>query len=203
MVGRNGMHKPINTPPRGITWLEVLVLLALIGILASLAIPSVYIGASKAQMTGPLSHMRILYLATKQFTLDNEPSNNPVRWTCSNTTPLTLDQWMKALSPRYLSEAELKKLLSVTEERKFIGTKTIDEAINVFAVTKDDPEDTVLFATKNWHGPKVNELSGEPYGTRAFVVYRKGGDGQVLLQRQITNMSLIGGGGMHNYLPLK
>ena len=154
-------------------------------------------------MTQALSNMKQLHLATQQMTLDHEVDKNPVQWTCSNTTPLTLDQWKKALSPEYLSDADLKKLLSVTVDRRFIGTKTIDEALNIFAVTKDDPDDTVLFATKNWHGPNVKVLSGEPYGSRAFVVFRKGGDGQVLLPKQITNISLIGGGGMHNYLPLK
>jgi len=197
------MRKPINAPPRGVTLLEILVVLSLIGLLAALCIPSVYIGASKAQMTGPLSNMKQLHLATRQMTLERDVDKNPVRWTCSNTTPLTLDQWKKALSPDYLSEADLKKLLSVKVDRRFIGTKTIDEGINVFAVTAADPDDTLLFATKNWHGPNAKELSGEPYGTRAFVVFTKGGDGQVLLQRQIANLSLIGGGGMHNYLPLK
>lgn len=197
------MHKSIITPPRGITLLEILVLLALAAILWALAIPTVGPGLSRSPTIQTLSHMKQLHLTTQQMTLDHEVDKNPVRWTCSNTTPLTLEQWKKALSPDYLTEADMKKILSVTVDRKFIGTRTIDEALNIFAVTDSDLGDTLLFATKNWHGPKEKELSGEPFGTRAFVVFRKGGDGQVLLQRQITNMTLIGSGGMHDYLPLK
>lgn len=197
------MHNPINTPPKGMTWLEVLVLLVLGAILWSLSVPAVGRGLCRSNITQTLSHMNQLHLATQQMTVDHELDKNPVRWTCSNTTPLTLDQWKQALSPEYLSGADLKKMLSVTFDRRFIGTKTINEGFNVFAVTKDDPDDTVLFATKNWHGPKEKELSGEPFETKAFVVFRKGTSGTVMQAKQSTNLSLIGGGGIHNYLPLK
>jgi len=185
------------------TWLEVLVLLVLASILWSLSLPAVGRGLCRSNITQTLSYMKQLHLATQQMTLDHELDMNPVQWTCSNTTPLTLDQWKRALSPDYLSEADLKKMLSVKVARKFIGTKTIDEGFNVFAVTKDAPDDTVLFATKNWRGPKEKELSGEPFETKAFVVFRKGTSGTVMQAKQNTNLSLIGGGGMHNYLPLK
>ena len=198
-----GMNRSINTPPRGITWLEILVILSLVAILVSLSIPAVSVGISRSPITQTLSNMKQLHLTCQQMTIDHEVDKNPVRWTCSNTAPLTLDQWKMAISPDYLSEADLNKILSLKVDRRFFGTKTLDESLKIFAVTKDDPDDTVLFATKNWHGPKEKELSGEPFGTRAFVVFRKGGDGQVLQQRQITNFSLIGSGGMHDYLPLK
>jgi hypothetical protein len=45
-----------------------------------------------------------------------------VRWTCSNITPLTLDQWKNGLiGGKYLSEPDLKKLLAVTIERRLFG----------------------------------------------------------------------------------
>ena len=198
------MHRSINTPPRGLTWLEILIVVVLGGMVATLCLPALNSGFSKrVQMTEALAKMRQLQLATKQYTLDNEISTNPVRWTCSNTAPLTLDQWKRTLSPDYLSEADLKKILSVKVDRKFFGTRIVDEAFSVFAVNDSDPDDTVLFATKNWHGPKEKELSGEPYGTNGIIVYRKGRDGRILLPKQITNISLIGSGGMHEYLPLK
>jgi len=196
------MHKPINTPPRGITWLEILVLLALAAILWSLAIPAVGPGLSNSPVTQTLSNMRQLQVATQQMDIDHAKTGNPVRWTCSNTTPLTVDQWKNAISPEYFSERELKKFLTVTFGRPLSGTKTNDEGFNVFAVTDSDPGDTLLFATKNWHGPNAKELSGELYGRKAFVVFTKN-SGAVLQSKQTTNLSKIGGGGMHNYLPLK
>jgi len=57
----------------------------------------------------------------------------------------------------------------------------------------------LLFATKNWHGPKEKEISGDPYGTKGGVVFRKGTSGTILQARQTTNLSVIGSGGMHNY----
>lgn len=197
------MQKPIDTPPRGITWLEILVILVLGFILWSLSIPAIGYGLVKGKLVQTLSNMKQLQLATWQMTLDHEVDKDPVRWTCSNTTPLTLDQWKKVLSPGYLSDADLKKMFSVTFDRRFIGTKTIDQGFNVFAVTKDDPDSTVLFVTKNWHGPNDKELSGDPYGTKAFVAFRKGGAGMIMQAKQANNISLIGDGGMHNFLPLK
>ncbi|MFZ4778191.1 MAG: hypothetical protein ACOYM3_22700, partial [Terrimicrobiaceae bacterium] len=147
--------------------------------------------------------LKQLHLATQQMSLDHAGAGNPVQWTCSNTTPLTLEDWKKAISPEYLSETDLKKMLSVKVDRRFFGNKIIGEGFNVFAVTASDPEETVLFATKNWHGPKEKELSGDPYGSKAFVVFRKGTSGLILQQRQATNLPLLGGGGMHGYLPLR
>ena len=197
------MLKSISIPPKGSTWLEIVVMLALVAILASLSIPTVGRGLCRSSMTQALSNMRQLHLATRQMSLDHEVDKNPVRWTCSNTMPLPLDQWKKALAPDYLSESDLKKILSVKVDRRFSGTKTIDAAINVFAVADSDDSDTLLFATKNWHGPEEKQLSGEPYGSNVMVVFRKGGAGMILLQRQITNKALIGGGGLHAYLPLQ
>lgn len=196
------MKEPIAAPLEAITLIEILVILALMAILWSLCLPAVGRGLVKGEMTQPLSNMRQLHLATQQMSLDHEGAGNPVRWTCSNTTPITLDQWKRALVPEYLSGAELKKMLSVKADRRF-GDRIIAEGFNVFAVTASDPEETMLFATKNWHGPNGKELSGDPYGTKAFIVFRKGTGGSILQQRQATNISLLGGGGMHGYLPLK
>jgi len=143
-----------------------------------------------------LSNMRQLYLATEQMTLDNQTNGNPVRWTCSGNAPMSFDQWHKALVPTYLEEKDFQKLLSISGRNRTIV------AMNVFAVCDSDAPETVLFATKNWHGVKTN-LSGEPFENRCFVIFRKAGDGAVLTAGQANDTNIIGSGGMHNFLPLK
>lgn len=194
----------LNSPrSRGITLLEVVIALIVIAVLASLSIPAVSVGLVKDGMTRALNNMRQLQLATAQMSVDHEADGNPVRWTCSNNTPLTLDQWKSALLDGYLSEADLKKMLSVKVDRPIFGNKIITNAFHVFAVSGSDAEATVLFATKNWHGPSGGEISGEPYGKKGFAVMRKGGDAMILQARYSTNLSLIGGGGILDFLPLK
>jgi len=156
-------------------------------------------GASKltrAKAIQVLSNMKTLHLAGQQMTLDNAAHGNPVRWTCSGTTPLSLDQWHQALVPSYLQEKDFQKLLSLHARGEMII------AMNVFAVCDSDAPDTVLFATKNWHGLATN-LSGEPFENKCFVIFHKAGDGAILLPNQATNINIIGSGGMHNFLPLK
>lgn len=196
------MHRS-KTSSGGFTILEILLLLLLLAILASLFLPSMPAGPARNQFIRTLSNMKQIQLATRQMAVDNAETGNPVQWTCSNSTPLTLDQWKKLLSPEYLSAVDFNKLLTVTCDGRFSGTKTISDGFNVFAVTALDPDDTLLFATKNWHGPMEKGLSGDPYGTKAFVIFTKGNSGMVLQAKQTTNLSVVAGGGMHNFLPLK
>lgn len=191
-------------PPKGLTLFEILVLLVLLLILASLSLPAVSVGLTKSLPAHALNNMKQMQMATRQMAIDNGELGLPVGWTCSNNTPLTREQWKRAiLSGHYLCESDLQKLLSVTFDRRFIGSKTIPEGFDVFAVTGTDPEDTLLFATKNWHVSKDQKLAGEPFGTSLFVVMRKGGSGSILQAEQASNVSKIGNGGVFNYLPLQ
>jgi len=70
-------------------------------------------------------------------------------------------------------------------------------------VDASDPDSTLLFATKNWHGPATSQLSGQPFDKKALIIFRKGGDGAILLSSQFQRMDLIGTGGKYNFLPLK
>jgi hypothetical protein len=142
-----------------------------------------------------LSNMRQLQMAMAQRALDCRTTGMPIAWTCDRTTPITYQQWKKTLAGEYLLAEDLEKLLTAPG-----GVK---DAFTVFAVTEDDPANTLLFASKNWHGPQSSELSDEPFGKRSFVVFRKDGTGAVLQAKQVNQTDVIGAGGMHEYLPLK
>lgn len=190
------------------TWPETIVglfvVISLIGMLLAWALPAMSMGPVKGRMTQTLSNMKQLHLATHVMSLDNETTGeSPIRLTCSGTTPLTFAQWSNAIVPAYLSEKDFRKLFSATEERAFWFERKFTNAITVFAVSEKDPGNTLLFATKNWKGIGNTNLDDTQYAKGGFVVFRKGGDGAILLRKQAASTNLIGSGGMHNYLPLR
>lgn len=180
------------------TWVEIISCICVIGILAAIVAPAIFhryytIGCGPSMY---LSGVRQLHMATQQMTIDNKTTgSSPVAWTCDGTTPISYEQWKAMLVDGYLQPQDLDRLLTA------IGP--VKEAHTVFAVTEDDPANTVLFASKNWQGPQSSKLSDEPFRGRGFVVFRKGGDGAVLLAKQINKTDLIGEGGSHGFLPLK
>lgn len=180
------------------TWVEIIFGICVIGIFTVFAVPAIYkryftIGCGPSMY---LSGVRQLHMATQQLTIDNKTTgSSSVAWTCDGTTPITYEQWKAMLVDGYLQPQDLDKLLTA------IGP--VKEAYTVFAVSDDDPGNTVLFASKNWHGPQTSKLSAEPFEGRGFVVFRKDGTGAVLQAKQINKTNLIGDGGMHKYLPLK
>jgi len=190
------------TLPEAIVGLFVVI--SLIGILLALYMPAITAGPVKGRMTQTLSNMKQLHLATQTMSLDNETtSESPIRWTCTGTTPLTFQQWSNALVPSYLNESDFKKLFAATEERAFWFERRFTNAITVFAVSENDRADTLLLATKNWQGIGNPNLDDSQYAKSGFIVFRKGGDGAILLKNQAASTNLIGSGGMHNYLPLR
>ena len=180
------------------TWVEVVFGICVIGILAVFVAPAIYqryftIGCGPSMY---LSGVRMLHMATQQMAIDNKTTgSSSVAWTCDGTAPITYEQWKAMLVDGYLQPQDLDKLLTAPGPMK--------EAYTVFAVTEDDPANTVLFASKNWHGPQSSKLSDEPFGGRGFVVFRKEGDGAILPAKQINQTDLIGEGGSHGFLPLK
>lgn len=188
---------------RGVTWWEVLVLIAVLGILASLALPAMLGGLTRGRMTQILSDMKQLHLATQQWTLDNQTTGqSDIRWTCSNTTPISFAEWTNGLVPEYIGTNDMKKLLSHTVKRKLWFDKYYTNVMTVFAVTGEDPGSTVLLATGNWKGV-AEPLTHDTYGEKGFIIFRKGGDGAILQPKQASATNIIGSGGMHNYLPLR
>lgn len=186
----------------GASWMEVMLALAVMALLFLVIVPQIRWSHGEG-MLPVLNNMRQLFLATQQMTLENEATGSPVRWTCSNSTPLTYRQWTNALANDYISEKELKKLLTLYSKRAFFGPKEIPDPYTVFAVTAADPAETLFMATKNWHGLQEANLSGEPYGKKGFAVIQKTGDAKILPPKQATNAKMVGTGGQHSYLPLK
>ena len=65
-------------------------------------------------------------------------------------------------------------------------------ALNVYQVAENDPGNTVFLSSSNWDqlcGPRCKET---PYGDKGFIVFRKAGDGAILLKKQYAATNIIG-----------
>ena len=182
----------------GMNLLEVLVIISIIGVLCSLAIPAVSAGPSKAKYTASLSNMRQLQLTAEQMALDGlKTTNTNLGW--PGDTGGSFTNWTdQILKGGYLTTNDLCKLLSapgyIVPPGKIPPMN--ETAVRLYAVTKDSPNDAVLFASGNFTntptGGEPLSPSAKPYGNKAFVVFRKGGDGGVYLPRQIGKTNIIG-----------
>ncbi|PTX97200.1 hypothetical protein DB345_08480 [Spartobacteria bacterium LR76] len=189
---------------RGITRVEILVVLLLIAVLVLLSTPSMPGGLKNDDRTLALSNMKQLHLATQQLALDGISTGDALPdWTCLKGKPITYDEWRNYLVPNYLSSGDFAKLTSVTEDVFWKSHRDTTNALQVYAVDATDPDTTLLFATKNWHGPSASQLSGQPFGKKCFLVFHKGGDGARLKPEDCQRMDLVGSGGKCNFLPLR
>jgi type II secretory pathway pseudopilin PulG len=180
------------------TWVEALVCLAVIGILLALALPSGGHTMKRGEMTQSLSNMRQLHLATQQMALDGESSGDrALGW--PGDTGGTFSSWVTKLVPEYLGTNDFCKLLSgpgvVVPSGKLPSTMR-ECAVRVYAVGTNSPETAVFLTSANFTntpgGGAPLEKSAKPYGDKGFVVFRKGGDGAILLKTQVGKTNLIG-----------
>lgn len=191
---------------RGFSITQVLVgllLLTTLLTLGALSIPTIHVGCGSAPA---LSEMKQLHLATQQMVLDGVTTGTPSSdWTSYKGKPLTYEQWRSLLiEGNYLTPQDFAKLTTLADNGGWFGShKAVPNAITVFAVCENDAGTTLLFATKNWHGLDAKSLSGAPYETRGFAVFRKEGSGAILRNSQCQRADLIGSGGKFNYLPLQ
>lgn len=186
-----------------LTWAELLVCIVILAVLVVLAFPAQRGGLGKGQMTQTLSNMKQLHLATQSMALDGETTGDKsLGW--PGDIGGTFTNWAKQLVPAYLGTNDFCKLLSAPGVAVPLGkipTSMSQSAVLVYAVSSNSPANAVLLTTANFtNGPSGGTpLSdkAKPYGDKGFVVFRKDGDGAILLKNQATNTNLVG-----SYVPL-
>jgi hypothetical protein len=149
-------------------------------------------------MVVSLSNMKQLWLATKQMAQDGETSGNTNLGWPGDTGGSYTNWTAQIVKGGYLTTNDLRKMLSAAGCIVPPGRipPMNETAVRVYAVTKDSPGDAVFLTSANFTntptGGEALNPSAKPYGKRAFVVFRKGGDGCVYLARQVGKTNLIG-----------
>lgn len=111
----------------------------------------------------------------------------------------TFTNWVRQLVPAYLSQSDFCKLLSApgsSVSYASFPTNVSRGPLVVYAVSSNSPPETVLFSSANFTNSPTGGApllkSAKPFGTRGFVVFRKGGDGAVLMSKDVGNTNRIG-----------
>ena len=178
------------------TLIELLVVIAIIAILAAFAVPALTKALSKGQMTGTVNNARQLYLAQFQMSNDGAASGDATAaWPGDLATPpLTLAAYCDILvSKGYLKAGDLSKLLNAPGATctvtagppvTLVGTS----ALKVWLVKDADPGSAIFATTHNYiyDTALATTPPDVPYGTKGFIVMRKGGDGAVFTEGQAT-----------------
>lgn len=180
------------------TLIELLVVISIIGILAALALPAITGALARGQMTQTLSNMKQLHLATQQMALDATTTGDTnLGW--PGDTGKTWTAWATNMVPSYLGTNDFAKLISapgVIASPGVAPNLQTKSAVLVYGVTENSSGTEVFLTSHNF----TNSLTGQativkaakPYGDKGFVVFRKGGDGAILLPRQTTQTNIVG-----------
>jgi len=192
------MKLKINKPSSAFTLIELLVVIAIIAILAALAVPALTSALAKAQMSGTMNNDRQFYLAQFQMSNDGAATGDSTSGWPGDTQPASfLIYCNQLLSKGYLKGADVLKLCSApgasltgdvapatSSTPEVLSNLGGRSALKFYLVTDSDPSNTVFGVTHNYVYNTALTNGVTPYGTKGFVVVRKGGDAIVLKEGQ-------------------
>ncbi|CAN5769755.1 hypothetical protein BH09VER1_BH09VER1_45900 [soil metagenome] len=188
----------------GITIPEIIIVVVVLGILVLLALPAIT-GTmdGDGHIVRTISNMKQLNLATQQMALDGRTiGDTNLGW--PGDTGGSFSRWASnAASGGYVSTNDLCKLLSAAGRLTPQGSLplTNNNAVLVYAVKDKSPYSAVFLTTANFTNTPTGGLpptaDSKPFGNKAFVVFRKGGDGAILTAKQAGYTNLVG-----TYVPL-
>ena len=179
---------------RAFTLIELLVVISIIAILAALALPAITGGLTRGQASQTLSNARQIYISTFNMALDGTTTGDTnLGWPADSGG--SWSTWASSLTGGgYLSTNDFAKMLSapgVLRGTNIAVTAQTPSALNVFNVGEASPMQAVFITSANYTNGTPLVASSKPFGDKAFVVFRKGGDGLVYQATQATNTSLL------------
>lgn len=180
------------------TLVELLVVISIIAILASLAIPAVTGALTRGQATQTLSNMKQLHQVAYTMAMDATTTGDTnVGWP-GGMPNKTWAGWITNAVPGYLKTNDMAKLLSApgitvpataTLSSLTPGQANNGRAVVLYQVAETNENTTVLFSSSNFtnnsSGGDALSASSLPYGDKLYIVFRKGGDGSILQARQV------------------
>jgi prepilin-type N-terminal cleavage/methylation domain-containing protein len=171
---------------RAFTLIELLVVIAIIGILITIAVPSITTGGQRAHATETLANARSLQQAIQMMTLDSQQSGKGIQWTTQESekgiTSIPLATLFDALTKDgYLTKSDLRKVLTAPGIGPGNEAPTADNiAFKIYEVSERSPSDQVLLTTRNISPPTGGmQADALPYGNKSFVFFTKGGGGGI------------------------
>jgi prepilin-type N-terminal cleavage/methylation domain-containing protein len=192
------------------TLIELLVVIAIIAILAALAVPALTSALSKAQLSGTMNNARQLYLAQFQMSNDGAATGDASSaWPGDLIAGGYLVGGAASLGPYcnillakgYLKGGDVLKLLNAPGTA-LVGNITPPAppapesiaftagtgALKIYPVLESDPSNAIFAVTHNYDYDTLLTASASqiPYGTKGFIVVRKGGDASVFKEGQAT-----------------
>lgn len=178
------------------TLIELLVVISIIAILASLALPAITGALTRGQAAQTMSNSRQLYVATFNMAADGQTTGDTTLAWPGDTAAVNWSTWASGLtSGGYLSTNDFNKMLNapgVTRPPATAVTAITPSALSVYAVKDSSPMQAIFIASANFANPGTALLPAAlPFGNKAFVVMRKGGDGLVYQGSQATNTTIF------------
>ena len=186
---------------KAFTLIELLVVISIIAILAALALPAITGALARGQMTQTLSNMKQLHIVAQQIALDGSTTGDTNLAWPGDLQSKTWSSWAAIVTNGYMTTADLAKLCSapgITASSNNVVSSIAGQnrAIVGYQVSETNDSSVVLFTSSNFTNgpaPVAPTANSRPYGNKGFVVFRKGGDGNVMQMSQATNTSIIGG----------
>jgi prepilin-type N-terminal cleavage/methylation domain-containing protein len=185
------------------TLIELLVVISIIAILASLALPAITGALARGQMSQTLSNAKQLHLVAQQIALDGQTAGDTNLAWPGDLPSATRNWagWAGIVTNGYMTASDLAKMCSApsvtaTSNTVVSSTAGVNRAIILYGVSDTNDSAAILFTSSNFTNiatPAAPVAAAKPYGTKGFVVFRKGGDGSVLQNNQATNTNFVGG----------
>jgi prepilin-type N-terminal cleavage/methylation domain-containing protein len=182
---------------RAFTLIELLVVISIIAILAALALPAITGALTRGQAAQTMSNARQLYVATFNMAADGQTTGDTsLVWPGDLASP-SWSSWATSLTVGgYLSTNDFNKMLNAQgvpkREPDAAVTTASPSALFVYPAKESSPMQTIFITSQNFIKPGTALLpTATPFGNKAFVVFRRGGDGLVYQGAQATNTTLF------------